>query len=359
MSAASSPTPEFSPYPDVMPLPDPRQLLRMTDDTGLFQHAVHGLPDPNHGYCVDDNARAVLAAIQFNRLHPDAEPLPLDRYLAFVVYAFHPSTGRFRNFMGYDRRWLEDVGSPDSQGRAAWSLGYASRHAPRSDQRRVAHDLLEQALAGLTELGGLPHLRARAFTLFAVDEWLETPEQPGPPEAAAELFVRFAEDLQRAFVRNAGKDWPWWEDTVTYDNARLPEAMLRAGRRLRDESVTEIGLTSLRWLIDQQTAPEGHLSIIGNAGWLTRDGQHARFDQQPLEALAIADACLLAHHITADDAWLDDRRRALAWFTGENDLGQSLIHPDTGGCRDGLEAHGINQNQGAESILAYLLATLG
>jgi hypothetical protein len=337
------------------PLPevDLRHLLKMTDDTGLFQHALYAVPDLRHGYCTDDNARALIAALLHAELFGrDGEQVPLHRYLMFLAYAYHESAGVFRNFMGYDRRWLEEAGSPDSQGRAIWALGVAVSTAPDDDTRDLAGELMHKALPGVS---GLRDLRSKAFTVIGLEEYLRV--YPGHVQASA-LRDRYAEDLLTAFARNASDDWPWCEDTVIYDNAKLCQGLLVCGRSMGRDDMIEQGLRSLRWLLDVQRAPGGHLSIIGNEGWLRRGGRKADFDQQPLEAHALVHACLVAAQVAGDKAWVDEAWRCFRWFTGGNDLGVSLYAPETGGCMDGLRPEGANRNQGAESTLAYLLSVL-
>lgn len=332
---------------------DLRQLLTLTDDTGIFQHALFATPDPNHGYCIDDNARALIAALYYAGLCDDGRlDVPLHRYLAFLTYAFNEDKKVFRNFMSYDRKWLEEVGSMDSQGRTIWALGYTVMLAPDEMVRGLAQTYLEK---GLPAIENLTFIRSWAFSLIGLDAFLSVePEH----DYARELRNRYADRLFDAWKSHATDDWPWWEDVVRYDNAKLCQALLSCGRSMGRSEMVETGLVSLRWLIDQQTAAEGHLSIIGNEGWLPRNGTRAPFDQQPLEAYAMVEASLLAAQITGDDAWTDKASMCFEWFLGGNDLGVPLYHEDTGGCQDGLQPHGANKNQGAESVLAYLLSVL-
>ncbi len=337
------------------PLPpiDLRQLLRLTDDTGIFQHAVFAAPDPNHGYCIDDNARALIAAALHAQLrgHND-QVVPLTRYLSFLHYAYNDSAAAFRNFMGYDRRWLEEVGSTDSQGRAIWALGLTVRLAPDDVVHDLARNLLKRALPSTEKLTAL---RSRAFALIGLNEYVcAAPDD----DHARRIRDHHAVALYDAFCRHASDDWPWWEDTVTYDNAKLPHALLMSGSALGRADMIDAALRALRWLLQVQTAPQGHLSIIGNDGWLRRGHDKAAFDQQPLEAHAMVHGCLAAAGVTGDDTWAQHAWTCFRWFHGFNDLDQPLYHDDTGGCQDGLSPAGPNRNQGAESTLAYLLCTL-
>ena len=284
--------------------------------------------------------------------------VPLHRYLGFIAYAHNPDTGTFRNFMGYDRRWLEDEGSHDSQGRNVWALGLTVRLGPTQALRSLARELYDRALPALPSL---EHLRSFAFALQGMDAFLHAVPEHGQ---TLEARIKYADLLFDHLREHRTDDWPWWQDLVTYDNAKLPHALLLCGPALHRDDMTEAGLTTLRWLLEQQTTADDaaggrpHLSIIGNDGWLPRGGTRAPFDQQPLEAYALIDACLCAARIDTDhrERWEADARMCLDWFRGRNDLGAPLADPATGGCRDGLQPTRTNQNQGAESTLAYLLS---
>jgi hypothetical protein len=338
---------------ELMPQVDLRHFLKMTDCTGMFQHALYSVPDLRHGYCIDDNARALIAALYHVELFGEITPaVPIHRYLMFLAYAYNESTGAFRNFMAYDRRWLEEVGSPDSQGRTIWALGVTVSAARDDGTRDLAEKLFSNALPGVS---GFKDLRSKAFTVLGLEQYLK--QFPGHAVVIA-LRDQYASELFAAFASNASDDWPWCEDIVTYDNAKLCHALLIAGKSMGREDMIELGLRSLRWLLDVQRAPKGHLSIIGNAGWLRRGGIKADFDQQPLEAYALVHACLEAAGVSGDSEWADEAWRCFQWFVGGNDLGVMLYSPDDGGCMDGLRPNGANRNQGAESTLAYLLSVL-
>ncbi|MEM1446958.1 MAG: hypothetical protein AAGF84_12945 [Planctomycetota bacterium] len=347
----------------LLPLPDIdlRHLQRLTDDTGIYQHAVYATPDANHGYCIDDNARALIAGLLYADLHGlDEAATPLHTYLNFIAYAYNAQTKQFRNFMAFDRSWLEDAGSHDSQGRNIWAMGLTAKLGPTQSIRALGRELFHRALPALD---GLNYIRSWAFSLLGMDAYLDA--QPDD-EGCDATFATYADKLFTAYTDHAEADWPWWEDQVTYDNAKLPHALLIAGRRLARTEMTAAGLAALNWLLEQQLEHdadgEHHLSIIGNDGWLQRGQPRAQFDQQPLEAYAMVDACLAAARVVATPEdrppWEAHARRCYDWFTGKNDLGLALLDPETGGGRDGLEPHGVNQNQGAESSLAPLLATL-
>ena len=350
---------------------DLAQLRRMTDDTGLFQHAVFATPDRNHGYCIDDNARGLIAAVRHAALFgpgPVTSELVF-RYLGFIHHARNPANGTFRNFMGFDRRWLEPTGSNDSQGRTAWALGEAVRLCADANAFRHAEGLYHHAIDAAA---GLDSLRAQAFTILGADAFVSRIGPHGPSDDAV---GRFGVHLHRRLLAHRRADWPWWEDVVSYDNARLPQALLAAGRRLGDAAMAGDALAALEWVwgVQEGSSPGGApcVSVIGNGGWLRRDGSRARFDQQPLEAAALVDACLQAAAAVGAGvastgpgepataaAWRERALLAYAWFHGVNDAGLTLVDPQTGSCRDGLFAGGVNANQGAESILALLMAEL-
>jgi len=341
------------PPPAELPAVDLRQLLRLTDDTGMFQHALHQLPDPNHGYCIDDNCRALIAAVYDTQLNGlDSKRVPLERYLSFVTYGLNPDNGRFRNFMSYDRRWLEDAGSMDSHARTIWSLGVTCKRAPNDSIREIAHRVYLEGLPAAREFG---FIRPWVYILLGIDEYLEF--EP-THDVSNELLVKLSDRMWAMWQDNAADDWPWWEDRLTWGNAKLPHAAMLAAHRLNQPDRLEAALKALRWCLDVQTADAGHLTIIGNDGWFTRDGRRGQFDQQPIEAQGLVQACLAAARITGDAKWADHAWRCFEWFTGRNDLGIPLYHPETGGCQDGLEPRGANKNQGAESTLAYLLSVL-
>lgn len=357
------------------PLPDIhlKQMLVLTDDTGILQHATHATPALHHGYCTDDNARALIAAVKFHALQaqavsPSGTPLWTDqlatatqRYLAFLAYAFNPQAKRFRNFMGYDRTWQEDVGSEDSEARALWSLGTAVRTGPTQDVRGAAEELLHRVLPVVGDFG---HIRPWAYALLGLDEYLRsegrTPHAGGQEDSPIPLQLRqaLAARLFDTWNDNALPDWPWWEDSLTWGNAKMPHALLVAGFALGREDMVAAALKALRWLLDVQTGDRGQLSIIGNRGWYLRGKERARFDQQPIEAKGLVQACLAAAGITRDKQWTDEAVRCFEWFTGHNDVGLPLYNPQTGGCQDGLGTDGVNANQGAESTLAYLISVL-
>ena len=328
-------------------------LQRLTDDTGILQHAIYAMPNRHHGYSTDDNCRALVCALMHYELTREDAVLTLaDKYLSFIHHAFNPKQQRFRNFLSYDRRWLEDIGREDVHGRTVWALGSAAMLAPNDAILSLSIRMLHEACE---RLDGFESPRAWAFALVGLHAYLT--RFPGDTPARR-IRLTLAQRLMSQFEANSSKDWPWCEDVLTYDNAKLPHALILSGRDIDDPEMLQQGLHSLEWLAKLQILDSGRVSLIGNRGWLARDGTRARFDQQPVEAMAIAEACAEAYRVTKQGLWFDRVRTFLDWFTGNNDTGSSLYDYQTGGCRDGLHADGPNLNQGAESTLAWLMTLL-
>ncbi|MBK8091607.1 MAG: glycosyltransferase family 4 protein [Verrucomicrobiaceae bacterium] len=329
-------------------------LVRMSDSTGIFQHAIHTVPDFHHGYCTDDNARAFILCCLLGDLgeKPHGESLRglSTTYLAFLAAALNRDTGGFRNFMSFGRQWLEEEGSEDSHGRALWALGTGTVHAHHTGQQNLCARLFE---AGLARVEAFSSPRAWAFCLLGIHEYLRGYPESSAAQAAREVLTR---DLVRLWKGCATTEWPWFEPGATYDNARLCQALLHSGEAMQDAEMSEIGLQSLRWLVSIQKTPTGCFRPIGSNGFCIRDGARAHFDQQPVEAQAMISACLSAYRITGDPIWSREARRAFEWFLGRNDLALPLYDPITGGCGDGLHPDRVNENQGAESTLAFHLA---
>jgi hypothetical protein len=326
-------------------------FLSMCDDTGLFQHAVHSVPDRSHGYCVDDNARALLLACALN--DPGEQRLSevlTARLASFVQHAWNPDTRRFRNFMSFDRRWLEDSGSEDSHGRTLWALGECARSDANPSRRRWAAALFMEALP-IVESFRSP--RAWSFTLLGLDAYCAT-------TAADCLVLRLrhllAGRLTAMILAVETKDWVWFEEGLTYDNARLPQALLATGISTGTPAYSEAGLRSLRWLMTLQTTPAGFFRPVGTESFGDMRTLPLAFDQQPLEATATISACLVAWRADGDVKWKAEASRAFGWFLGENDLSVSLVDVETGSCRDGLHCDRANENRGGESVVSYLLS---
>jgi glycosyltransferase involved in cell wall biosynthesis len=329
-------------------------LRRMTDDTGILQHALFTVPNYHEGYCIDDNARALIVSVQLEELgHAGAFELA-SRYLAFMAYAFNPEMGRFRNFMDYGRNWLERSGSDDSHGRALWALGTVLGRSTTPALHKIAGWLFEQALPVILDTTSP---RAWAFAIIGIHEYLRRFEGD---RRAGQVRDELAGRLLALYQQVRTDDWRWYEEELAYCNAVLPQAMLMCGQWLPNGEMTEVGLESLNWLAElQRSAPGGgHFVPVGSNGFYRRGGERARFDQQPIEARAMVSACLEAYRSTRDERWRKEVRRAFEWFLGRNDLNLSVYDPNTGGCYDGLHPDRLNLNQGAESTLAFLQSLL-
>ncbi|MGB6946535.1 MAG: glycosyltransferase family 4 protein [Bryobacteraceae bacterium] len=327
-------------------------LSRMTDSTGVFQHAIFGVPNFSEGYCTDDNARAFILAVLLDELgeEPDRLRAMSTTCAAFLHHAFDAQTKRFHNHMSFDRRWLDAQGSEDCQGRALWALGVGVGRSPFRSFQMMAGQLFAQALPALTEFTSP---RAWAFGLIGIHEYLG--------RLSGDSFVNQTRDkltcrLMELLGENARPEWCWFEEELSYDNAKLSQALILSGRATGNTLVFERGLHTLRWLNDLQISEKGHFRPIGSNGFYRRGGVRANFDQQPIEAQAMVSACLEAYRATSDVWWYEQAQRAFDWFLGWNDLGLELYFPESGGCGDGLHVDRVNGNQGAESTLAFLLS---
>jgi len=329
-------------------------IVRMSDGTGIFQHAIFNVPNFHEGYCTDDNARAFILCNLLDESGGAPPSLSLDQlstsYLSLLAAALNRDTARFRNFMSHGRHWLEESGSEDSHARALWALGVGSGRSRNSGHRLLSVHLFE---LGLPTVDHFTSPRAWAFTLLGIHEYLRE-----FPEKAKVLAARdfFTHRLVELWKHCATEDWPWFETSATYDNARLCQALILSGADSADEEALEIGLKSLRWLASIQRTQAGHFRPIGSNGFYMKDGARADFDQQPVEAQAMVSACLDAFRVTGDPFWSGEAKRAFEWFLGRNDLGLPLYDSTSGGCGDGLHEDRVNSNQGAESSLAFQLA---
>lgn len=330
-------------------------LRSMTDSTGLLQHAEYDVPCYHEGYCLDDNARALLLTTLLDDygVERTAEVRRLSaRYLAFVSYSFDASSSRFRNFMTYARGWVPETGSEDSHARALWALGAVIGHSGDPGRQSLAGELFHAALPPVAKFSSP---RAWAIAMLGISEYMRAFRGD---TAIQSLQTSLGELLMLSYERSAKEGWKWFENSITYSNARLPQALIVAGRDIQDSRMVNVGLESLRWLAHEQTSERGHFSPIGSSGFWKIGEAKAKFDQQPLEACAMVSACLEAWRATGDASWLAEARRAFHWFLGDNHLEAPIYDDATGGCRDGLHEDRVNQNQGAESTLAFLLALL-
>jgi len=329
-------------------------LHQLTDDTGILQHAIFTTPNYSEGYTIDDNARALMVSVLLEELgNKDATELAT-RYLAFTWYAFNPETRRFRNFMDYQRNWLEESGSDDSHGRTLWALGTVLGRSNTPALHNMAAQAFQLSLLAILETTSP---RAWAFALIGIHEYLE---RFAGDSRVTQVQEELAERLMILYKSNCTDGWKWFENKLTYCNAALSHAMLLCGKSLSNSAMTEVGLESLGWLADVQRSDTegGHFVPIGSNGFYRQGAERARFDQQPVEAQAMVSACLEAHHITRNKKWRQEVRRAFEWFLGRNDLHLPVYDPTTGGCRDGLHPDRPNENQGAESTLAFLQSLL-
>ena len=327
-------------------------LFKMTDHTGIFQHAIYNVPNYHEGYCTDDNARAFILTVLLQEIgDTPAEVEKLSSsYLAFLSYAFDANTCRFRNFMNHHREWIERAGSEDSHARALWAVGTALGRSRDVGHRNLCALLFQR---GLPPVARFSSPRAWAFALLAIHEYLRA---FSGDRAVSQMRDALAGQLVGLYRANSSPGWQWFERTATYDNAKLSHALILSGHWTSQGEMLDIGLSSLRWLLEAQTAEGGHFAPIGCHGFWSQGGNPARFDQQPLEAHAMVSACLEAYGVTRDKYWQTAARRCFEWFLGRNDLGQPLYDPTTGGCRDALRQDHLNQNQGAESSLAFYLS---
>jgi hypothetical protein len=340
----------------VLPTLDTAHLANMTDDTGILQHAIFTVPNSLEGYTTDDNARALIVATLLNASplfgcneHAKLPP----RYLSFLSLAFSEKTGRFRNFLGYDRRWQEEVGSEDSHGRALWALGTVLGRSEDPGLRGAAGRLFEAASpAALT----LTSPRAWAFSVLGMQAYLDWFPGDRVLQGARNMLANRLLDI---YERSHSRNWRWFEKSLSYSNARLSQALLLAGWQSDNERMIEVGCESLKWLVAEQHRSDAGIFVpVGSRKCFVEGGEKARFDQQPVEACATISTCLLAYRITSEKQWLEEAWCAFRWFLGENDLQVPLYDTTTGGCRDGLHPDRVNENQGAESTLSFLMALL-
>ena len=329
-------------------------IIRMSDGTGIFQHAIFNVPNFHEGYCTDDNARAFILCNLLDEI--GGQPLKKNlsaqstTYLAFLAAALDRASGRFRNFMSHGRQWLEDAGSEDSHGRALWALGTGAGHSRDEGHGRLSTQLFA---SGLPVVESFTSPRSWNFALLGMHEYLSRFSNEVKVIRLREVLV---ERLLKLWKEYSAANWPWFEASLTYDNARFCQALILSGQAMGYEEALAIGLKSLRWLATIQTTKAGCFRPIGSNGFYQRDGMRADFDQQPLEALAMISASHEAFRATGDSFWTTESRRAFEWFLGRNDLGIPLYDFSTGGCSDGLHLDRVSENQGAESSLAFHLA---
>ena len=343
--------------PDTLPVLNITHMLNMTDDTGILQHAIFSVPNASEGYTTDDNARALIVSTLLDEepRHAGRRECPnlSHRYLAFLWLAFNARTGRFRNFFGYDRRWSEDIGSDDSHGRALWSLGKVLGHSRDAGLRGAAGRLFEAAVPA-TLLFTSP--RAWAYCILGMQAYLDWFPGDRVIQGARNTLANRLLDI---YERSHSETWRWFEKSLSYSNARLSQALILAGWRSDNQRMIEAGMDSLKWLVAEQHREDAEIFVpIGSNGFFIEGNGKARFDQQPVEACATVAACLEVYRLTEEGQWLVEAQRVFRWFFGKNDLRVPLYDAITGGCRDGLHPERVNENQGAESTLSFLMALL-
>jgi glycosyltransferase involved in cell wall biosynthesis len=340
-----------------LPVLNTGHLFTMTDDTGMLQHAIFSVPNTREGYTTDDNARALIVSTRLDEsvgFKLGGVHLNLSRrYLAFLWLAFHSDSGRFRNFLGYDRKWLEDIGSEDSHGRALWALGSVLGKSQNPGLRGAAGRLFEAAVPAVLAFSSP---RAWAFSVLGLQAYLDWFPGDRAMQGARNTLANRLLDI---YERSHSETWHWFEKSLSYSNARLPQALILAGRRSQNKRMIAAGIESLEWLVAAQHCGDCEIFVpIGSSGCFTEGAEKPRFDQQPLEACAMISACLEAYRLTHEEHWSEEARRVFRWFLGKNDLQVPLYDATTGGCKDGLHPDRVNENEGAESTLSFLMALL-
>lgn len=329
-----------------------KHLINLTDSIGIFQHSKFSIPRYSEGYCLDDNARALLFTVQLDDLGiADDNVFKLaSTYAAFIDYSYNPKKNRFRNFMNFERKWIEEIGSDDSQGRALWALGTVVGKSSRKHLQMWATQLFNETIQIIPELTSP---RAWAFGLLGINEYLQ---KMSGDRLVLSIRDELVNKLVNLYSNVAGDDWKWFENYLTYDNAKISQALIVSGYYMKNSEVLSIGLESLKWLMNIQLTEKGYFSPIGSEGWFTRGGTKARFDQQPVSTCDAILACAEAYRITGEEDWYELSKLVFEWFFGKNDLGLPLYDASTGGCYDALQMDRVNLNQGAESTLSFFIS---
>ena len=337
--------------PQMLPPFSLLHIKHLTDDTGIIQHAKYGIPNLKEGYCLDDNARALLMVLMTYR--QKKEPLALELapiYLSYIHY-MQRENGLFRNFLSFSRQFLDETGSEDSFGRTIWALGYLLGNAPNNAYYQTGKLIFFDASPNFEKIQSI---RGIANTMTGICYYLKS--NPGDDQMSGTL-KNLSDNLIRHFYENSAPDWKWFESLLAYDNGMLPLALLYAAELLKDDQIMEVAMEAMDFLTEI-TLKNGYLSIIGNEKWYKKGGERSIFAQQPIDALAMILMFHQAFHLTGDKKYLSNLFTSFMWFLGENDIHANLFDFETKGCYDGFEKHGVNQNQGAESSLAYLISHL-
>lgn len=335
-----------------LPEVDLDHLITLTDTCGIFQHAKYSIPDRSQGYCSDDTSRALLVTVMNrNMFYSDRVLSLMNIYLSFLMDAFNKEKKLFRNFMGYNREWLEERGSEDSNSRVLFTLGYIIKNPPYESYLHLSKSLFEECIGSTSGFTS-----PRAYARIIIGSILYLSNFSGARDIR-KLCRALIERLSSMYNDSAGPKWKWFENILTYSNGRLPQALLMAGQFFRNKEYIDKGLTSLKWLYNVQHDKEANtISLIGNKGWLEKGKQKAKYDQQPVEIPSLIDACYQAYKITRDEDWIERIGTIFSWFLGNNDRGETLYDYSTGGCFDGLSESVINKNMGAESTLSWLIS---
>jgi glycosyltransferase involved in cell wall biosynthesis len=337
--------------PEILPKFSLAHVQRLTDDTGIVQHAKYGIPNLKEGYCLDDNSRALIMALmayQRNKSKEAFDLLPI--YLSYIHY-MQRDDGNFRNFLSFSRQYLDEVGSEDSFGRTIWALGYLIGCAANNSYQEFAIELFRKSIP---HFEALEHIRGKANTIIGICNYLKVfPTDEG----MVQILVKMTTPLMEAYKQHKTDDWDWFEDSMTYDNAILPLALLHSYEITGDEKVKKVALATMQFL-DRLTLSNGYLSPVGNEGWYHRGGNFPVYDQQAIETMAMVLMNFQAYQVFREPEYIEKMFLSYRWFLGENSLRAPLYDHETKGCCDGLLPTGINRNQGAESTLAYLISHL-
>ncbi len=326
-------------------------INRLTDDTGIIQHAKFGIPNLKEGYCLDDNSRALLMVLMAYRQMKDIQALELSPIYMSYIHYMQNANGTFRNFLSFNRNFLDEIGSEDSFGRTIWALGYLLGNAPNDAYYQTGKSVFFNASVNFEKLKSI---RSIANTMIGISYYLKS--NPSD-DTMTERLRNMAMGLVKHYEENESSDWKWFESLLAYDNGILPLALLHSSEILNDDKITDVALNSMNFLT-RHTLKDNYLSVIGNEKWYKKEGERSLFAQQPIDAMAMVLMYHRAFRITKDKDYLNKLYTSFLWFLGENDLRMSLYDFETQGCCDGFESYGVNRNQGAESSLAYLISHL-
>lgn len=335
---------------------DLSHLNVMMDSTGILQHATSTVPNFKEGYSLDDNARSLIFGILLHNYS--------DQYLeeakkishisaSFLWYAFNDSKLTFRNFLSYDRHWLEEAGSQDSMGRALWALGFTVGNSQIEGITKMAQRLFRESIISTKDF---THLRSKTFALIGICEYLKNCNEIEERLNLKQIIIDFSKDLMDSYSKYQTPEWKWFEEGLSYCNAKIPQALLMAGEALEDQKLVDVGLESLTWLLDNQKTEDCYFNPIGHVDFHTKGTRQSKEGQQPVEAKAMIQACLKAFSITKDSIWYDEAVTVFRWFMGNNILKVPVYDVNSGGCNDGMEGDRISENQGAESTLSFLIS---